>query len=86
LIGLESVNKYETVELLAKVTYSVIPAKAGIQNFLKILDSGSRCALYTMRCRAALARNDDFLYFSRVLQEPHWLREFSVEAPRYRTP
>ncbi|MDI6755176.1 MAG: hypothetical protein QME78_12380, partial [Thermodesulfobacteriota bacterium] len=40
------------------------------QNFLKILDSGSRFALYTMRCRASLARNDDFLYFSRVLQEP----------------
>jgi hypothetical protein len=28
----------------AKVTYSVIPAKAGIQNSLKILDSGSRYA------------------------------------------
>ena len=43
------------------MTYSVIPAKAGIQNCLKILDSGSRFALYTMRCRASLARNDDFL-------------------------
>jgi hypothetical protein len=32
------------IELLAKVTYSVIPAKAGIQNCLKILDSGSRFA------------------------------------------
>jgi hypothetical protein len=31
-------------ELLAKVTYSVIPAKAGIQNCSKILDSGSRFA------------------------------------------
>jgi hypothetical protein len=32
------------VELLANVTYSVIPAKAGIQNCLKALDSGSRFA------------------------------------------
>jgi hypothetical protein len=32
------------IELLAKVTRSVIPAKAGIQNCLKILDSGSRFA------------------------------------------
>jgi len=31
-------------ELLAKVTCSVIPAKAGIQNCSKILDSGSRFA------------------------------------------
>jgi len=31
-------------ELLAKVNYSVIPAKAGIQNRLKTLDSGSRFA------------------------------------------
>ena len=31
-------------ELLAKATYSVIPAKAGIQNYSKILDSGSRFA------------------------------------------
>jgi len=29
-------------EFPAKVTYSVIPAKAGTQNCLKILDSGSR--------------------------------------------
>ena len=41
----------------------------GIQNCLKILDSGSRFALYTLRCRASLARNDDFLLFPRVLQE-----------------
>jgi hypothetical protein len=33
-----------TGELLAKVTYSVIPAKAGIQKCSKILDSGSRFA------------------------------------------
>ena len=33
-----------TNELLATVTYSVIPAKAGIQNCLKTLDSGSRFA------------------------------------------
>jgi hypothetical protein len=31
-------------EPLTKVAYSVIPAKAGIQNGLKILDSGSRFA------------------------------------------
>jgi len=31
-------------ELLAKAISSVIPAKAGIQNCLKILDSGSRFA------------------------------------------
>jgi hypothetical protein len=29
---------------VAKVTYPVIPAKAGIQNSFKILDSGSRSA------------------------------------------
>jgi uncharacterized DUF497 family protein len=34
----------ETHEDLAKITYSVIPAKAGIQNRLKTLDSGSRFA------------------------------------------
>ena len=32
------------IEPLAKVAHSVIPAKAGIQNCLKILDSGSRFA------------------------------------------
>jgi hypothetical protein len=31
-------------EDLAKITYPVIPAKAGIQNSFKILDSGSRSA------------------------------------------
>jgi hypothetical protein len=31
-------------EALAKVAYSVIPAKAGIQSFIYILDSGSRFA------------------------------------------
>ena len=31
-------------EVLARVTWAVIPAKAGIQNCLKILDSGSRFA------------------------------------------
>jgi len=35
---------WNTVELLAKVISSVIPAKAVIQNCLKILDSGSRFA------------------------------------------
>jgi hypothetical protein len=39
---------------------------------LKILDSGSRFALNTMRCRASLARKEDFILFSRVLQEAHW--------------
>jgi len=32
------------IEALAKVTYSVIPAKAGIQNSFKTQDSGSRFA------------------------------------------
>jgi hypothetical protein len=36
---------------------------------LEILDSGSRFALNTMRCRASLTRNDDFILLSRVLQE-----------------
>jgi hypothetical protein len=45
-----------TYEVLAKVISSVIPAKAGTQNCLKILDSGFR-------------RNDDLLSLSRVLQE-----------------
>jgi len=39
-----NLQKIFTGELLAKVTYSVIPAKAGIQNCSKILDSGSRFA------------------------------------------
>jgi hypothetical protein len=38
----EKINKFS--EALAKVTSSVIPAKAGIQNRLKFLDSGSRFA------------------------------------------
>jgi hypothetical protein len=42
-----------------KIAISVIPAKAGIQNALKNRIPG----------RAPLARNDDFLHFSRVLQE-----------------
>jgi hypothetical protein len=37
-------KNFLTKEALAKVTSSVIPAKAGIQNCLKILDSGSRFA------------------------------------------
>jgi hypothetical protein len=40
----EIVRKTVTSEVLAEVTYSVIPPKAGIQNRLKILDSGSRFA------------------------------------------
>jgi hypothetical protein len=54
-------------ELLAKVTYSVIPANPG---------SGpgqapeSRIARkYWIPGRASLARNDNFLLLSRVLQE-----------------
>jgi hypothetical protein len=35
---------YLQMEALARVTYSVIPAEAGIQNRLEILDSGSRFA------------------------------------------
>jgi hypothetical protein len=63
-------------ELFAKVTHSGEPrigsgAGAGIQNCLKILDSESRFALNTKRCRASLARNEDFLLFLRVLQEAH---------------
>jgi hypothetical protein len=42
-------------EPFAKVTPFVIPAKAGIQNRLKIQDSGSPPA------SAGVARNDDFL-------------------------
>jgi hypothetical protein len=34
----------KTVEPLVKVVHSVIPAKAGIQNCLEVLDSGSRFA------------------------------------------
>jgi len=45
-------------------------AGAGIQHPLKILDSGSRFALNTMRCRASFARNDDLPLLSKVLQEP----------------
>jgi len=65
LTFLEIANKYWlselplSFELLAKVIYSVIPVEAGIQNCSKILDSG----------RPLFARNDDFLSFSRVLQE-----------------
>jgi hypothetical protein len=36
--------RFKISEVLAKVIYSVIPAKAGIQNLFKILDSGSRFA------------------------------------------
>jgi len=56
-------------EVPAKVTCSVIPAKAGIQKFLKILDSGSHFALHTMRCKASFARHDDFFLFSKVFKK-----------------
>jgi hypothetical protein len=46
-------------EFLAKVTCSVIPAKAGIQN----------CSKNWIPGLASLARNDAFLLLSRVLQE-----------------
>jgi hypothetical protein len=49
----------KSMKPLAKVIHSVIPAKAGIQNCLEILDSGSRFAC-----------PDDFQLFSRVWQEP----------------
>ena len=44
LLSTESKHKLFSLELLEKVTYSVIPAKAGIQKCAKILDSGSRFA------------------------------------------
>jgi hypothetical protein len=45
---------------MQEIGFSVIPAKAGIQNPLRILIPG----------RASLARNDNFPLLSRVLQEP----------------
>jgi hypothetical protein len=57
----ENLFQYEP---LAKVGHSVIPAKAGIQNRLKSWIPG----------RASLARNDDFLLLSRVLQEPQFIK------------
>ena len=45
------------LDALAKVDYSVIPAKAGIQHFFIILDSGSPPAF------AGVARNDVFRCF-----------------------
>jgi hypothetical protein len=38
-------------------------------NRLKNLDPGSRFALNTMRCRASLTRDDDFLLLPKVWQE-----------------
>jgi hypothetical protein len=75
----------EQKQVLAKITYSGEPrigsgAGAGIQNRLKILDSGSRFALNTMRCRASLARNDDFPLLSRVLQELGRLGFFNLRG------
>jgi len=55
--------------LLVKITYSIIPAKAEIQNCLKILDFGSRFALCAMRCRASLIRNDSFLWKGKNLKK-----------------
>jgi hypothetical protein len=51
------------IEAPAKLTISVIPARAGIQDALKNWIPG----------RAPLARNDDFLHFSRVLQEAQFI-------------
>jgi hypothetical protein len=48
-------------EALAKFAISVIPAKAGIQDALKSWIPG----------RAPLARDDNALHFSRLLQEAH---------------
>jgi hypothetical protein len=50
----------ESDEAPGKISYSVIPAKAGIQNRLKTWIPG----------RASLARNDDLFSLPRVLQEP----------------
>jgi hypothetical protein len=52
-----------TQERFAKVIGSVIPAKAGIQNAVENWIPG----------HAPLARNDDFLLFSRVFHEVHGL-------------
>jgi len=57
-MGLEFVS----CELLAKVTYSVIPAKAGIQNCSKILDSGSRYA-----CPEGMTTSSRFQEFCKRL-------------------
>jgi len=62
--GRSALEKFISWELLAKVTYSVIPAKAGIQNCFKSWIPG----------RASLARNDNFLLFPRVLKEAHGRR------------
>jgi len=50
VIGDQDLQNYKMAnaflkEPLAKVISSVIPVQAGIQNFLKILDSGSRFAV-----------------------------------------
>jgi hypothetical protein len=50
-------------EALARFGYSVIPAKAGIQNSLKTLVSGSPPA------SAGVARNDNFLLLAKFSQE-----------------
>jgi hypothetical protein len=66
---------WHSIDLLAKIiplfreSQIDFGAGAATQNWLKILDSGSRFALNTMRCRASLARNDDLIFLSRVLQQ-----------------
>jgi hypothetical protein len=54
---------------MAKAAYSDIPEKARNQNCLKVLDSGSRLALYTMCCRASLAWDDEFHFFTEVIKK-----------------
>jgi hypothetical protein len=61
------------IEALAKLAISVIPAKAGIQDALKNWIPG----------RASLARNDDFLHFSRVLQEAQFIPQY-LKGPKRR--
>jgi hypothetical protein len=61
-------NIHLSFEALAKVNYSVIPAKAGIQNRFKNWIPG----------RASLARNDEFSLLPRVLQKLLSLGHFKL--------
>jgi hypothetical protein len=54
IVSVLSAPKRFFQEALARVAHPVIPAKAGIQNSLKVLDSGSPPAF------AGVARNDDY--------------------------
>jgi hypothetical protein len=61
-------NIHLSFEALARVTYSVIPAKAGIQNRFKTW----------IPSHASLARNDDFSLLPRVLKELLSLGHFKL--------